>query len=411
MNTRIFMRSNPQRLQYLFQQYLQDSITPVELREFWKLFSELDEQDNPVKKELLALWDASDAESQPQNKNWERMLQQIHIQADDWEKKHVPVVLNFPFRRIAAAAIIILLVGAGTYFLFTRNVPKDIVKTNVKAHPLQNDVAAGGNNAVLTLSNGKTIILNNAANGNLAREGNTNILKLADNQLSYKPSESLSRDTMDTKSIQYNTLATPRGGEYQLILPDGTLVWLNSASSIHYPTAFPLKDRNVEITGEAYFEVAHKSNQPFKVSVNGMEVEVLGTHFNINAYNDEPFMRATLLEGSIKLRAGAGVHVLSPGQQMQVQRDGKTKLIRNADVEQAIAWKNGVFSFHNTSIYEIMRQVSRWYDVEVSFQKPMDVYLNGTIQKKVNVSQVFQMIEMTGEAKFKIEGRKITVLK
>jgi ferric-dicitrate binding protein FerR (iron transport regulator) len=402
------MSSNPLRLQYLFQAYLNDSGTPEELSEFWKLVSELDEEDDPVKNDLWELWYSSDAGKQSEKKDWQDTLQKIHLQAHNWEKKQSPVRLRIPIRRVAAA-VIILVLGLAAYFLLPNRNVKEISKNRATNSVFKNDVLPGGNKAVLTLSNGTKILLGTAANGTLAQQGNTKVIKLKNGLLSYN---AFSQSATDGKTavIQYNTLTTPRGGQYSVTLPDGSRVWLNSASSLKYPTAFSGKERKVEITGEAYFEVAHNADKPFKVSVNGTEIEVLGTHFNVNAYNDEPVMRTTLLQGSIKFISGNDTRLLSPGQQIQVRPDGQIRRIENADIEQTVAWKNGIFSFHKTSIYEIMRQISRWYDVDVTFKDSLNVYLNGSIERKVNVSEVLKMIQLTGEVKFNIEGRKITVL-
>jgi ferric-dicitrate binding protein FerR (iron transport regulator) len=397
------MSSNPQRLQYLFQRYLDNTATVSELQEFWKLFSELDDRDDGIRKDLWQLWNKMDTGMPVAHTGWENTLGQIHLQARKWEQSQTPVIRRLPVQRIAAAAVIIILLAAGGYVFFSKRAPVTVARTVRPA--LHNDVPAGGNKATLTLSNGNTIILGTAPVGTLAVQGNINILKLDSSQLFYNGPKSANDKTA---ILQYNTLTTPRGGQYHITLADGTIVWLNSASSIHYPIAFSVHERAVAITGEAYFEVAHKPNQPFRVSVNGITVEVLGTHFDINAYDDEPAIKTSLLEGSIRLTAGGKVQLLSPGQQLQVQGT-RTKLVKNIDTEQIIAWKNGVFAFRNTSIYEVMRQISRWYDVDVNFKEPMDVYLNGTIPKNVNVSQVIRMIELTGEAKFAVEGKKITV--
>lgn len=405
------MSSNPLRLQYLFQLYLNDSGTPEELSEFWKLLSQLDEdeEDDPIKNDLWQLWYNSNAQNQPEKKDWEDTLQKIHLRTHNWEKKQNPSFLRIQFQRVAAAAIVILLLGIGAYFLLPNRNTKELSKKETQGSLFKNDVLPGGNKAVLTLSNGTKILLGSAANGTLAQQGNTKIIKLNNGRLSYNTFTQSSPDK--NVVMQYNTLTTPRGGQYNVTLPDGTQVWLNSASSLHYPTAFVGKERKVEITGEAYFEVAHNPEMPFKVSVNGTQIEVIGTHFNVNAYNDEPIMRTTLLEGSIKFTSRNDTRLLSPGQQIQVQPDGQIKRIKDVDIEQTIAWKNGTFSFHNTSIYEIMRQISRWYNVDVNFNDSLNVRLNGSIERKVNVSEVFKMIELTGEVKFKIDGKNITVLK
>jgi hypothetical protein len=403
------MSSNPLRLQYLFQHYLNDSGTAEELDEFWNLLSELDDQDDPIKNELWQLWYTSDSESGSQKKDWGEVLNKIHVRAHNWEKKQSRVFWTIPFYRVAAA-IVIFILGIGVYFILPSKNIHQLSKKEAEGHFYKNDVSPGGNKAVLTLSNGAEISLGSAANGKLAQEGNTNIIKLNNGQLSYN---TFSASSSDDKNgvVEYNTLTTPRGGQYNVVLPDGTKVWLNAASSLHYPTTFSGKERKVEITGEAYFEVAHDANKPFKVLVKGTQIEVLGTHFNVNAYNDEPVMRTTLIEGKIKFTSGNDSRLLTPGQQIQVEPNGEIKQVKDADIEQVIAWKNGTFSFDNTSIYEIMRQISRWYNVDVNFNDSLNVHLNGSIERKVNVSEVFKMIELTGEVQFNIEGRRITVFK
>lgn len=407
------MSSNPMRLQYLFQRYLQDTATPDELREFWILFGELSE-DDPVKKDLWQLWDGLDPEEQQEKKDWESMLQRIRQQAIEAENEQSSVFRRLPAWRAVAAAAIILIVAAGASFLFTGKPQKKIAIAETQRQRFKNDVLPGSNKAMLTLSNGTTIMLNSIHSGVVAQQGNTRILKLNAGQLVYSRQLAIGSQQ---PVVQYNTLSTPRGGQYQLVLPDGSKVWLNAASSIRYPTSFTEKERKVEITGEAYFEVAKDPGKPFIVklplSASGKdqgEVQVLGTRFNINAYDDEPVISTTLLEGGVKVASGDKVQLLLPGQEARMWRNGAVKLIKDAPVEQAIAWKEGKFSFEHTSIYEIMRQVSRWYDVEVDYRDPFDIYLSGSISKNVNASQVFKMLELVGEVEFKIDGRRITVM-
>ncbi len=411
------MSPNPERLQYLFQRYLQDTAPPDELREFWMLFGELAE-DDPVKKDLWQLWDGLNPEEQREQKDWESMLQRIRKQAIQLENKQASVSKRLPVWRAAAAAIL-LMAATGAFFLFTGKPQKKIVKVETQQQRFKNDVLPGGNKAMLTLSNGTVIMLNSVHSGEVAQQGNTRILKLSGGQLVYRRQSAIGgRQLARVAAVQYNTLRTPRGGQYQLVLPDGSKVWLNAASSIRYPTSFAEKERKVEITGEAYFEVAKNAGKPFIVKLppaasgeDQGEVQVLGTHFNINAYDDEPAISTTLLEGGVKVASGNKVQLLLPGQEARMGRNGEVKLIKDAPVEQAIAWKNGKFSFDHTSIYEIMRQMSRWYDVEVDYRDSFDIYLTGSISKNVNASQVFKMLELVGEVEFKIAGSRITVMK
>ena len=316
------------------------------------------------------------------------------------------------WKRIAAAAAILLLFSTGAYFIFFNSKKqKQIAKTNIVAP--QNDVAPGGNKAVLTLGDDSKIILDNAKDGTLAKQGNTNISKLDDGRIAYsllneKPTH-----------LIYNTITTPRGGQYQLTLSDGSKVWLNAASSIRFPTTFIGNERKVEITGEAYFEVAPSispeggGKRPFIVNVAGKEeVEVLGTHFNINSYSDETSINTTLLEGKVKVTSLGTNHssLIAPGQQAQLNPDGKITLNNEVNTDEIIAWKNGQFNFNSADIGNIMRQVSRWYDVDIIYEGQISKEtFSGIVNRNSNVSQVLKIME-EGGMKFKIDGNKITVL-
>ncbi len=215
----------------------------------------------------------------------------------------------------------------------------------------------------------------------------------------------------ESEVIGYNTITIPRGGQYQVILPDGTKVWLNSASSLKYPTVLLVNERKVERTGEGYFEVAKNKNMPFKVKFNEEEVEVLGTHFNIMAYTDEGETRATLLEGSVKISKGEFSKVLVPGEQTISQNNQANFTVRPADIESVLAWKNGIFSLQNSGIHQIMRQIARWYDVDVVYQGNLeDKVYGGRVSKSKNISEILRNLELTGTIHFKVEGRRITVM-
>lgn len=312
----------------------------------------------------------------------------------------------FTLKRIAVAASVIGLLFLGTFLWFNKHQRNDTAKTEIKKKEYKNDVLPGGDKAVLTLADGSTIILDNAKNGTLTQQAGTRVLKTNDGQLAYnttneKPSE-----------IVYNTLSTPRGGKYQLVLPDGSKVWLNAASSIHYPTAFVGGQRKVEITGEAYFEVEKNKDMPFIVSANGMDVKVLGTHFNVNAYNDEPIARTTLLEGSVLIKKDAATALLKPGEQGQLNKEGSIKVEKDVDIEQVMAWKNGLFHFEDADIETIMRQLSRWYDVEVVYQKKnINDQFVIEMPRNSKLSDVLRVLELTGNIHFDIQGKKIIVMK
>jgi ferric-dicitrate binding protein FerR (iron transport regulator) len=331
----------------------------------------------------------------------ERLLQNIHSKIAIEQKNNTAVIKLWTVR-IAAACFLVGILTIGVY-LFNRKPINKTGSTESIAGLQNNDAAPGGNKAVLTLSNGAQIVLDTAANGILIQQGNTKVLKLNDGQLAYQSTNS------EQAEVLYNTITTPRGGQYKITLDDGTIVWLNAASSVRYPIFFTGKQRKVEISGEAYFEVAKNASMPFVVNAKGMEVEVLGTHFNVNSYSDEPSVKATLLEGSVKITTPAKSVIITPGQQAQLLQSGGIKILNNVDVEEVVAWKNGIFQFNNASLESVMRQLARWYDIDIEFEGNVPaVKLGGEISRNSNLSQVLQILNYSG-VKFKIENKKIIV--
>lgn len=277
------------------------------------------------------------------------------------------------------------------------------------------DIAPGGNKAILTLADGSRIVLDTAGKGNLAHQGAVRITKTDDGQLVYTINEGSKKD--ETAAGLSNSIVTPKGGQYQVNLPDGTRVWLNAASSLTFPVSFAkLKERKVELKGEAYFEVQKDLTKPFIVQSDKQIVQVLGTHFNIDAYSDEPNTKTTLLEGSVKVR-GLNVAIgeealLKPGQQARIKSASGQADVVSVDPTSEIAWKNGLFFFENEPIENIMKQITRWYDVEVVYEddvKGKTVW--GSVTRYTNVSKVLSILALTGEIHFKLEGRRITVHK
>jgi transmembrane sensor len=314
--------------------------------------------------------------------------------------------------RWAAAAILVIVAGAGGYLYFSGKPQPKIANSSI-----QHDAAPGRNAAILNIAGGQQILLDSTVRGIISRQGNTTVTntkgQLAYTALPERPTE-----------IQYNTLTTQRGNQYQLALPDGTKVWLNAASSITYPTAFAGNDRSIAITGEAYFEVRKNASQPFKVIINGQEeVEVLGTSFNVNAYQDEPQIAITLLEGSVSVRGEpfVGVNtnkgkvslVLKPGQQAQLvfgkNSNNGVRVVNDVDVDGVVAWKDGKFRYSSVDIGSIMRQAARWYDLDVEYEGEIDETFSGGISRNVNASQLLHILEITKKVHFDIEGKKIIV--
>jgi len=304
-----------------------------------------------------------------------------------------------------AAIVSAIVVAAGIGIYIKYDGPSGGTKI-ADSHPFHNDVAPGGNKALLTLEDGRTIILDTVQNGTLSRQGGTKVLKINNGQLAYKANASSTPG-----SVSYNMLSTPRGGQYQLFLPDGSKVWLNASSSLKYPTAFTGKDRGVELTGEGYFEVAKNAAMPFSVKVNGVAIEVLGTDFNVNAYADEAEVRTSLLTGSVRVSLGSVNSLLKPGDQSQVDAHGKFIVVNDVDVDNEISWKNGYFFFEKADIRTIMRQISRWYDVEVEFEGAVSETrrFGGKIQRDLQLSQVLEVLQ-TSQVHCRIEGRKLIVM-
>lgn len=268
----------------------------------------------------------------------------------------------------------------------------------------KNDVLPGTNKAILTFDDGSEVILDNSKNGTLGKEGETEILKPKNGQLRYESAQASIARPM------YNTVTTPKGGQYQIVLSDGTKVWLNAASSLRFPLVFTGKERKVEMTGEVYFEVAKNAKMPFKVLSNGQEVEVLGTHFNIMAYQNEKAIKTTLLEGSVKVSSDNHTTILQPGQQAKVGlNNGIFRTVNDVSLEEELAWKDGYFQFNNTSLDMIMRQIERWYDVDVQYiGKVPDEHFTGKLPRNTNLSNVLKILSMS-EIQFKIEGKKIII--
>jgi len=317
------------------------------------------------------------------------------------------------FFRIAAAAVLAIGITSVYFLFFKRSNPTTtIAKTHSPA--LKNNVAAPtGNKAILTLADGSTIVLDSAGIGSLAKQGNTMVSKLANGKIAYNNNSNI------TAKIQFNTLSVPKGSKpIQLVLADGSEVWLNVASSITYPTAFSGIERRVTITGEAYFEVAKNATKPFRVFTSspsgkpdGAEIQVLGTHFNVNAYNDENSLKVTLLEGSVKVGQHEGRSIyIKPGQQAELSQQGELRLNKDIDTDEVIAWKNNWFNFNSLTVPEIMRQIEKWYNVSVKYEgKASNKHFSGIVSRSNDVSEVLKIMEQAG-IKFKIEGRNITVM-
>jgi transmembrane sensor len=317
---------------------------------------------------------------------------------------------------MVAASVLLVLLSASAIWLFYGNSPVKQPITRRLASDSQ-IIRPLGNRATLTLGNGSVVDLNAVKEGPVIGDDKVNIDKQKA-QLVYKSLSTVAGKTLggtapgERKAIPemvYNTLTTPRGGMYSVILSDGTKVWLNASSSLRYPTTFTGRIREVSLRGEAYFEVAKNPSQPFQVAVNEMEVNVLGTHFNVMAYDNESAIATTLLEGAVKVTSMSKSIALAPGQQSLLMRDSKDMRVRKVDVEETVAWKNGIFQFRGEDIKSVMRKVARWYDVDIRYEGEISNHFSGAVHRDTDVSSLLRTMELTHEVHFHIEGRTITV--
>ena len=355
-----------------------------------------------AEKALIESWyltyknDAPGAPHQQLEEDQEDSLNKLLFQINSTSKKSYT-------KAFAIAASLLVFFTAGVLIFMHHQFPKQ--RFFAFAKPVKNDIAPGGNKAILTLANGNTLVLTNAKNGKLASQGGMAISKTADGQVKYAESG----QNALSNTLVYNTATTPKGGQYQLILSDGTKVWLNSASSIKYPVSFIGNERRVELIGEAYFEVAHNAAKPFRVVSNGQTVEVLGTHFNINAYADENAVKTTLLQGSVKVSSAGSSSVIKPGEQAQFN-NGKINVVRGVDLDAAVAWKNGLFYFEDNSIQEVMRQFARWYDVDVKYEGEVPSrHFSGEISRNINATQMLDILSFK-KIHYKLQGKTIIVM-
>lgn len=365
----------------------------------------------PEEEALLESWYIAEAQSQPDVAGEPRypeieaeILESLRAEQRDLLKPDQRTAKS-PIRlwpRIAAAAVVLILLSAGALFI-VRKVPTEPV---AQLQQPKNDILPAGTRATLTLIDGRTIALDSTARHLLARQANAAVSSL-DGQLIYSTNES--DRTGSPGSTAYNTLTTRPGEHYSLLLPDGTKVWLNAASSVIYPVVFNGNERKVTVTGEVYFEIVHNARQPFKIAVRNELVQDIGTHLNINAYDDESTINTTLLEGRIKVSKGLVSAILAPGQQAMIGPDDSSFQLRQVSADEAIAWKNGYFYFNRADIQTVMRQLARWYNVQVVYKGEISrKTFKGKVYRNINASEALQILSYFG-AHFQIDDRTITV--
>lgn len=388
----VLLEMEEKKITYLYNAYLAGLLDSGELEEFKGLV--MAENQALLRKLIDADWNRFQEIQAPQDLK-EQVLQLVAA-----TPQQVPDPIRRKFRSLTGIAAAIAVIALGTW-MYTSGI-FDWHHEDKAAFPTYtNDVAPGKNTAMLTLANGKTINLSDAKSAVIIDK----------HQLRYNDGTFL---TSSGNNGQVKTLAvsTPPGGTYQVVLSDGTRVWLNAASKISFPSKFLGRKRSVVLTGEAYLEVAKDKAHPFIVESNGQQLEVLGTHFNINSYTDEECIKTTLLEGSVRVTSStapsSGNVTLKPGQQAMLK--GGALQVKAADTEEATAWKNGQFMFDQENIRDIMRMVARWYNVEVVYKGPVtDELFGGAVNRFEHVSEVLKMLQLTGKVRFEINGRTITV--
>ncbi|MBO9631481.1 MAG: FecR domain-containing protein [Chitinophagaceae bacterium] len=401
------MTQDQNRIIQLLELYAGNKATATETAELFAYIRET-ETGQPLQERIEALL----AEEQPGNQlpvavNWNKMFAQITGQPMEQEAAIVPMSWYKKHQRKLAVAAVLLLSG-GALWLSMRDHSNDPVKEK-EIVAITNDLPPGRSGAILQLADGSSIVLDSAGNGLVATQGGAEIRKLPNGELVYKAGKSGNAESM------LNTMSTPKGRQFQLSLPDGTKVWLNAGSSITYPVAFTGKTRTVSVKGEVYFDVATKAAQPFRVQTTaGLNIEVLGTAFNINAYEDMGSVNTTLIEGAVKLSATGSSQpatILKPGQELSMNKeDKKMQLNEQADIGKTIAWKNGYFNFEGSNVEEVMKELERWYDVEVVYEGaiPKKEFV-GEMNRQLSLATVLKALSGTG-INFKLEGKKLTVM-
>jgi transmembrane sensor len=393
---------NPEAFKELVEQYVTGSLTAEDRAVFARLLEQT-EYRTLLEAELEHTFmnDAYEATEPSQRRERINRLLREKMAAEPVPAPTVHRIhlLRRNWLRVAAAAVIILLLGGAAFYKVHTPAQKQLAGVPPPTAP---EIAPGHNGAILTLADGSKLVLDSLKKGKLATQGATDVL-LDNDQLTYQVQHPAGAE------ISYNTLTVPRGHEFQLVLPDGTKVWLNAASSLRYPTVSAGAERRVEVTGEVYFEVAHDAAHPFIVKKGETEIKVMGTHFNVNAYDEENSLNVTLLEGSVQVSNGTNHVVIKPGQQAQVRKS--ISVTDNVDLEEVVAWKDGKFQFGETAdIQTVMRHIANWYDVDVEYEGTITNHIGGTMSRNVNLSQVLKMLETTGVVRFSVKGRNIEVM-
>jgi transmembrane sensor len=414
----------PNRLAYLFRKCIRREASPGERDEFFLLVS-LPENELFVQGLVEEALASPPGQETPSGQVTASILEAIFGTQQDQQAPVAPLEAAVPssvslhrngrmeggkWKWMAAAAAFVLLSGSGLWYYYTRAAYRE--KPLAAGNAVKN-LPPGGSRALLTLANGAVIALDSATNGNLAKQGVTGIVKQSGGELYYKGINHSAGTTgsamQDHMAIGYNTVTTPKGGQYRLVLSDGTRVWLNAASSLHYPAAFGDRDRTVELTGEGYFEIAPETNHPFHVKIARMDITVLGTRFDIMGYRDEGAVKATLVDGAIRVSAGNHSRTLQPGDQAVLDSASGVIGVGKGDMEEALAWKNGYFLFRGVDLPVLLRQFSRWYNIDIVYEGQKRSYqFVGQIPRSARLFSALKLLEVN-KIPFRYENNKLIV--
>jgi transmembrane sensor len=399
------------RLKRLLHQYFNNTINSVDCIELLDYLnsSDSDELNKLIDEELLFINEGPAFKGQQSQEVLNRIKSDLRFSKASGEQKNIqPKIIRFYQKRWVQLAAAVLIFCTAGIIIFNQQFVK--TPNTVAGITRPESIVPGGNKATLTIAGGKTIVLESAANGVIAKTSVDKVLKTRSGQIIYK-AISAGKHNLTASEVSYNTLSTPKGGEYQVVLPDGTKVWLDAASSITYPVAFTGKDRRVKLTGQGYFEVAKNKAKPFYVNVNDVQVRVLGTHFNISAYSDDNQITTTLLEGAVQVTKSNSISFLKPGEQAVISNNSSIIAVSAANIDDAMAWKNGYFIFNDENVTNIMKKVCRWYNVDVEYRGNFsNQQFGGTFYRAKSLTELLQHLEKIGKIHFTISGRRVIVM-
>lgn len=398
------------RLEKLYHKWIYKKATPEEEAELFSLLN-TDSHLLSLESSMENLWNDLTDDDQYDIEKRHALADTILTQWPAQPVISINKAKSFRLHRVWLAAAGILLIAGAAFFWKNFAPVKNQQALTQQMAPLSLEaIEPGKEGAILTLADGTQVVLDSTGNGIISSQGNAQI-RLQDNKLVYQADGNITGD----QPVAYNSMTTPKGRQFQLVLPDGSKVWLNAASNIRYPVIFDRTERIVEINGEAYFEVASDKSWPFIVRTSEQQVQALGTSFNVNAYENEPAQATTLVEGSVMVkshRAAVKSTQLKPGQQARQLKNSEQITVIDNQSEAATAWKNGYFNLENIPFEQVMKQLERWYDIEVSYENGVpDIQFVGGLSRQMKLDALIRTLQLS-EVHFKMEaGRRLLVYK